>query len=249
MVYFILRSDEGQPSCVRPMTSGGTYLIMATQTVGALKHRLEFHHLRCYLDNRDFGERFRGKVPKSDCYHYRMYKAQSLMCRGTFDTLLSDESGSFDCIRIQFQREFNEIQRLLRPKRNFVEKSGKVKQSKTTAHSFYGKKRMNKNPDETRESSAKENRESSVKASSKYNLKMYSFCRCPHRLKGKSSKQQKAEFLRYTSDEFQKWISFGNQDNYENTLLKKLEELLLSEKKRMKNKIYYFWEKRRLFHV
>ena len=27
MVFFILRFDEGPPSCVRPMTSGGTYLI------------------------------------------------------------------------------------------------------------------------------------------------------------------------------------------------------------------------------
>ena len=91
MVYFILRSDEGQPSCVRPMTSGGTYLIMATQTVCALKHQFWFRHLGNYLDNRDFARKFRGKVPKSDFYHIKMSKARSLM-QSTFETLLSEEN-------------------------------------------------------------------------------------------------------------------------------------------------------------
>ena len=155
MVYFILRSDEGQPSCVRPMTSGGTYFIMATQTACALKHQLESHHLGCFLDNRDFGKRFRGKFPKSDCYHNRMCKARSLMLRSTYENLIAMSIK-------QFQREFNEVQRLQRPKRNCAkgQKSRKVKQSKTTAHCcFNGKKRIKANPGETRESSEKENRE------------------------------------------------------------------------------------------
>ena len=48
-------------------------------------------------------------------------------------------------------------------------------------------------------------------------------------LEGKSFEQQKPELLRYTSDEFQKWISFVDQENDINKLLKKLEELLLFE--------------------
>ena len=133
------------------------------------------------------------------------------MLRSTYENLIAMSIK-------QFQREFNEVQRLQRPKRNFTkgQKSGKVKQSENIAYRFYAKKRMKKNPNETRKSSLKENRqssmkennkslvkknsESSVKASS--NLKMYSFCRYPHRLKGKSSKQEKAELLLYTSDEF-----------------------------------------------
>ena len=91
MAFFILRIDEGTPSCVSPMTSGGAYLNMATQT-SASKHRFESHHLGSHLDNRDFGKRFRGKVPKSDRYRNRMCKTRSLMRRGTFDTLLSEES-------------------------------------------------------------------------------------------------------------------------------------------------------------
>ena len=100
MAFFILRIDEGPPFCVRPKMSGGTYPIMATKTVFAFKHQFGSQHLGNYLDNRDSAKRFRGKVPKSDFYLIKMSKARSLMCRSTFETLLSDESDSCDCFRI-----------------------------------------------------------------------------------------------------------------------------------------------------
>ena len=77
MLIFILLSDEGKSSCVRPMTSGTTFLNMATQTACALKHQLGFQHLGNNLDNRDSAKRFCGKDPKSDFYHIKMSKADA----------------------------------------------------------------------------------------------------------------------------------------------------------------------------
>ena len=94
---------------------------------------------------------------------------------------------------------------------------------------------------------AKEQKSGKVKQSEKQKLSS-DWINQESTMAGKSPNQQKSEFMRYTSDEFQKCISLGNQDNYVNKFLKKLEEMLLSEQKRMKNEKLYL-EKRRLFSV
>ena len=268
MALFILRSDEGQPSCVRPMTSGGTYLIMATQTVCALKHRFGFQHLGSYLDNRDSAKRFRGKVPKSDCYHIKMSKARSLMRRSTFETLLSEENqkiliegkqgilkegkqgilneGIQGILNKGIQGILNEVKQKVRSEesggcnyfriRNCVSRTGKIifvpeygmSQSEFCANKWTKKEQCLREFNEVQRLQRPKSdwipQESTIA--------------------GKFPNPLKSEFLRYTSDEFQKWIRFGNQDYYVNELLKKLEELLLSEKKRMKNNKLFLEKKK-----
>ena len=222
MVFLILRSDEGQPSCVRPTTLGGAYLNMATQTVCALKHQFEFHHLESYLDNRNFGKRFRGKVLRSDCYHNRMCIAQSLMRRGTIATLLSEESDSCDCFRIL----------VCIPSEEMIHASEHIT-DKELASQDESIHRLHRVISNTSGIDLGKFRTDFKDA----NLR-WSWYTQTGELERKHPKQQKAEFLRYTSDKFQQWIDthsiFAHEIDVDMVMMK-LNKALFAKEKRKKD--------------
>ena len=220
MVFFILRFDEGQSSCARPMTSGTTLLNMATQTACALKHQLGFQHLGNNLDNRNFGKRFRGKVLRSDCYHNRMCIAQSLMRRGTIATLLSEESDSCDCFRIL----------VCIPSEEMIHASEHIT-DKELASQDESIHRLHRVISNTSGIDLGKFRTDFKDA----NLR-WSWYTQTGELERKHPKQQKAEFLRYTSDKFQQWIDTRSISAHENDVdMMKLNKALFAKEKRKKD--------------